>query len=227
MDTKQALAKLRAAGTAQNRKVYARHGAGPEMFGVSHAELGKLRKAIGVDHDLAVGLWQSGNHDARILAGMVADPARLSAKEADAWLRDVDNHMTAYALARLVAASAHGKARLAKWTKAKDEWTGTVGWSLVAELAGADSGPSDAELARLVAEIEQRIHASPNRVRYAMNTALIAIGVRGGELRELAVDAARRIGAVEVDHGETGCKTPAAVPYIERSPARTKTAATA
>jgi hypothetical protein len=60
-----------------------------------------------------------------------------------------------------------------------------------------------------------------------MNGVLIAVGTFRPELAPEAIAAAESIGTVEVDHGETGCKTPAAVPYIERSPARTKTAATA
>ena len=71
------MADLEAAGTAQNRKVYARHGAAEPMFGVSYAELGRIAKRIKTDHALARQLWDSGNHDARVLALRVADPAAL------------------------------------------------------------------------------------------------------------------------------------------------------
>ena len=71
------MAQLAAAGTAQNRKVYARHGAAEPMFGVSYAELGRIAKPIKTNHALAVELWDSGNHDARVLALRVADPAAL------------------------------------------------------------------------------------------------------------------------------------------------------
>ena len=48
-----------------------------------------------------------------------------------------------------------------------------------------------------------------------MNNALIAIGcVPRFTARATAV--AKRIGAVEVDHGETGCKTPDAASYIKK-----------
>ena len=71
MTLTQTLQQLKAAGTAQTRKTYARHGVGPNMFGVSYATLGKLTRAIQRDHALALGLWASGNHDARVLATMV------------------------------------------------------------------------------------------------------------------------------------------------------------
>ncbi|MCY4422680.1 MAG: DNA alkylation repair protein, partial [Acidimicrobiaceae bacterium] len=53
------MAELEAAGTAQNRKVYARHGAAEPMFGVSYADLGKIAKPIKTDHHLAQQLWDS------------------------------------------------------------------------------------------------------------------------------------------------------------------------
>jgi hypothetical protein len=62
--------------------------------------------------------------------------------------------------------------------------------------------------------IERRIHSSPNRTRDAMNSALIAIALRSPELQREGIAAARRIGKVEVDHGETSCKTHDAEEYI-------------
>src|SRR3712207_8808706 len=88
MDKTTAMARLEALGTEQNRKTYARHGATENVFGVSYADLGKLQKEIKVDHELARDLWATGNHDARILATKVADPAALTAKDADAWIRE-------------------------------------------------------------------------------------------------------------------------------------------
>jgi hypothetical protein len=64
--------------------------------------------------------------------------------------------------------------------------------------------------------VERRIHGSKNRVRSAMNNAVIAIGSRSPALAEAATATARRIGRVEVDHGETDCKTPDAAAYFER-----------
>ena len=50
-----------------------------------------------------------------------------------------------------------------------------------------------------------------------MNNALINVGVRNSKLQKKAIAAARRIGEVDVDHGETGCKTPDAVAYIKKT----------
>ena len=80
MTATEVMERLEESGTAQNRKVYARHGMHEPFFGVSFAELGKLQKAIKTDHALARELWATGNWDARHLACMVADPRVASSR---------------------------------------------------------------------------------------------------------------------------------------------------
>lgn len=213
--------RLEQAGTAQNRKVYPRHGVREPMFGVSYAELGRLRKEIKVDHDLARALWATGNHDARILATMVADPERITVKEADAWLRDVGNYVLMEALGRLVARSPVAASRAKVWRDRRSEWPASAGWVVTGSLVLAGAVPA-AEQQRLVAKIEREIRTRPNRVRHEMNAVLIAIGMRGGATRDRAMAAAARIGTVEVDHGTTGCVTPDAAAYIRKAETRAR-----
>ena len=99
---------------------------------------------------------------------------------------------------------------------------GCAGWHTLASLARQENGFDDAYLEKYVEKIEARIHGSENWVRYAMNNALISIGVRNPKLEKIAVAAAVRIGTVEVDHGETGCKTPEAASYIKKTVAYNK-----
>src|SRR5688572_13197738 len=80
---------LEKAGSAQTRKTYARHGASGPMFGVSFATLGGLVRRIGVDHDLAMRLWDTGNFDACNLALKVVDPARMTPADLDRWASDM------------------------------------------------------------------------------------------------------------------------------------------
>lgn len=216
MTLAQALAALEKAGTAQNRKVYAKHGVGPAQFGVAFAELKKMAKSIGRDHELAVGLWRSGNHDARVLATMVADPDAFTARDLDAWAKDLDNYVVCDAFGGLAARSPLAAARAAAWRDRKGEWVATAGWNVTAFRAMQENA-DEAALAPLIPVIADTIHDRPNRVRHAMNMALIAIGARGGALETAALAAAARIGKVEVDHGETSCRTPDAAEYIRRT----------
>ena len=227
MNCQSVLTELKSLGTAQNRKVYGRHGVEGPMFGVSYKDLGRLTKKLKTDHRLARRLWASGNHDARVLATMVADPAHVDSSMADRWVKDLDNYVLTDALAGLVGKSPVARVKADKWIRSKQEWIGAAGWAIVARLAMSEPELKDAYFADLVRRIEKRIHAAPNRTRHSMNTALIALGVRNPSLRKPVLAAARRIGKVEVDHGQTGCKTPDAAAYIAKTLAhrRKKTAA--
>ena len=211
------MAELEAAGTAQNRKVYARHGAAEPVFGVSYAELGRIAKPIKTNHALAVELWDSGNHDARVLALRVADPAALDELLAGRWLRDVDNYILAEALGGLCAGTRHARKLSDSWRDSPDEWSASVGWFIVTCTAEDPSVWSVEELQGLLGQIEVEIRDRPNRVRHEMNGAMIVIALRDAGLRRDVLAASARIGTAEVDHGQTGCKTPEVAPYVERA----------
>lgn len=228
MTYSQVMKELKKMGTAQNRKVYARHGIGENMFGVSFANLRLLGKAINTDHELAEELWKSENHDARVLATMVADPQRLNSSTLDQWAKDLDNYVITDAFSSLVGRTAHSRQKAEKWTRSKGEWVGRAGWSVLCRVAMSEEAPTDDYFEPYLQTIESDIHKSKNRVRDAMNMALINIGLRSAAMEKKAVAAAKRIGKVEVDHGETNCKTPDAIDYIKKTKAyRTKKAAKA
>ncbi len=210
--------ELKLAGTAQNRKVYARHGVTRDMYGVSFAILGKLRKRIKMDQTLAEQLWATGNHDARILAAHILDAKGMKMSTFDAWAKECDNYVVADALSGPAATSPHARKLAEKWTKLgrKKEFAASAGWNIVCRLAMDEKGLHDSWFEERLKTIESAIHSSLNRVRYSMNNALIAIGARSPALERKAIAVARSIGKVEVDHGETGCRTPDAVTYIAR-----------
>ena len=89
MSLDEVMHALAANGTAQNIKIYRRHGGIDPMFGVSSAFLKELAKKIKRDHDLAAALWATGNYDAMNLATVIADPAAFTDAEADRWLTSV------------------------------------------------------------------------------------------------------------------------------------------
>ncbi len=213
----EVMAALEAAGTAQNRKVYARHGAAEPMFGVSYAELGKIAKPIKTDHALARQLWDTGNHDGRVLALRVADPAALDERLARRWLRDVDNYILAEGLGGLCSQSSHARTLSDSWRDDSDEWPASVGWFIVMCTAEDPDVWSVEELRGLLNQIEAEIGERPNRVRHEMNGAMIVMALRDAGLRRSVLAAAERIGPVRVDHGQTGCKTPEVAPYVERT----------
>ena len=217
MNLNSTLRELKRRGTAQNRKVYRRHGVGENMYGVSFADLRLLAKQIKMDQALAVELWATGNHDAQVLATLIADPARFDAKTLDAWSKDLENYVITDQFAGLVARTRYWQKKAEKWHSARGEWIGRAGWNLIGQLALHQRDLPDSTFEPYLIEIETGIHQRKNRVREAMNNTLIAIGIRNAALQEKALSAARTIGPVEIDHGETNCKTPNAADYILRT----------
>lgn len=216
MDAAQVMRQLERLGTEANRNTYRRHGVRSAQFGVSFANQGALARRVGTDTVLAMQLWATGNHDARILATRIADPGELSSSQLDAWARQLDNGMVTDAFSQLVARTPYATRKMTAWTRAASEWVGRSGWRLVAHGALGQFEVDDAQLQDFLARIEKGIRRSRNKVRDAMNGALIAIGGRGGKLERAAIATARRVGRVEVDHGDTDCVTPDAVSYIRR-----------
>lgn len=214
LSLKDVMDELKKNGTAQNVKIYRRRGATGELFGVSFAHLKDLTKRIGIDHDLAEQLWATGNIDARTLATMIADPGKMTSEEADRWAKEIDYYVVADYLGSLIARGSLAHDKIELWTQSKDEFVRQAGYSALASSLKQDSALSDDDCRGMLKRIEEEIHNSPNRARQAMNNALIAIGVFRPHLTDEAVGSATRIGKVEVDHGDTSCKTPDAISYI-------------
>lgn len=218
MTLAEAMRELKKAGSAQTRKTYTRHGVTEPMFGVSFATLKALTKRIDVDHELALALWDTGNYDARNLAVKIVDPARMTSADLDRWARQCSPVQMCGGYAGMLAAEGpHGAKKAVEWLGSSDAGKRNAAWPLLGQLAHRDETLPGAFFEKRLAEIELTIHSAPNSERYGMNMAVIAIGCRSSGLRKAALAAAKRIGKVEIDHGDTDCKTPDAAQYIEKS----------
>lgn len=211
----QAVEQLKALGDANTAKIYARHGVTSPSVGLPYAALGKLVKTIGQNHALATRLYERDLHDARVLATKIADAEKVDEKLLNAWLEKVDNYILSDALASLLARTPIAMAVIRKWRRKKGEWPKATAYSALSILA-TSLELSDKDAGDTLTLIEKGIATAENRARHSMNNALIAIGGTMEALRPEAIRIATAMGRIEVDHGQTGCKTPEAVPYIER-----------
>lgn len=223
--TESVLQELEAAGSEQTRKTNRRHGIGDNQYGVLYSFFDTFTKQIkrdkdpARDHQIGLELWATGNHDARVLAARLLDPKRLDHDTLTAWAYDIDNYGMASVVGGLAARTNDAQVLAERWIDADGEWVEKAGWDALGQL-GLNGALSDADAAALLTRIERDLPGAKNYVRYAMNNVLIGIGGHGGDLSTPAIAVAQRIGKVKVDHGETGCKTPDAVPYIEKMLAR-------
>lgn len=208
--------ELESLGSAQTRKIYTRHGVNPPLYGVKWGDMRKVAKRLGTDHELAVALWAAGEHESRLVALMVADPAQATIADLERMAGEIDNYVEIDEFAAYISRTPFLDDLAAEWPDAPSEWVSACGWTLVARQALRPGVLNNSYFLERLGQIESAIAASPNRTRHTMNGALIAIGSRNATLRKRAEAAARRIGPVEVDHGETSCVTPEALGYIDR-----------
>jgi len=212
MNLNDVMQELEALGSEQTRKTWCRHGAAEPMFGVKFGDLTKLQKRIKPNHSLAAGLWRTGNHDARLLASIVADASAITEKELMAWASTLKDSSTAEALANLAS-------RTPLAAKIREAWLADpklqrAGWSMVGHCAKDGVSLDEATSLGYIKRIEAEIHKAENWTRRTMMYALIGLGGRSAATRKAAEEAARRVGPVAFDPGNTACEFPDALPYI-------------
>lgn len=217
MNVSQVMTELKKKGSAQTVKIFSRHGAPENMFGVKVADLKPIAKKIKGDQELACELYSTGNADAMYLAGLVADGSKMTKKELDSWARNAPWHMISeYTVPWVTGDSKHARDLALKWIKSKKEHIASAGWATYASLLSIrdDDELDRKEIKGLLKQIEKEIDDAPGRVRYTMNGFVIAVGSYVEGLLKEAKATAKKIGKVEVDMGETSCKVPLATEYI-------------
>ncbi|HUH99685.1 MAG TPA: DNA alkylation repair protein, partial [Nitrososphaerales archaeon] len=165
-----------------------------KAFGVSVPQLRKLAREIGKNHDLARQLWQSGYHEARILASMIDDPRLVTEAQIEAWANDFDSwDVCDQCCGNLFDKTSFAYRKAVEWSKRDQEFVKRASFALMAWLAFHDKKAKDEELEAFLPVIEAESTDERNYVRKAVNWALRQIGKRNLELNALAITAAERI----------------------------------
>ena len=191
------LAELEAHGSAKNRAGMARYGINVDSaFGVSIPVLRTLAKRVGTDHALAIALWKTGNHEARLLACFVDDPNAVTEAQMERWASDFDSwDLCDQATTSLFDRSALAWTRAVAWAKRDEEWVRRAGFSLMAGLAVHDKEASDRAFLRLLPLVVRAASDDRNFVKKAVNWALRNIGKRNAVLHAAAIACAEKIRA--------------------------------
>ncbi len=215
----EVMTALERKGSESVRRIFGRHGIDLPTFGVKVGDLKTIAKTIKGNHELALELFATGHYDAMYLAGLVADGGRMTKAQIDAWARQAKcEALSTYVIPWIACESKHAHELALKWMKSKDPGVAVSGWATYSGLVAV--APDDEldldEISRLLARVVKEIHRAPNKVRYAMNNFVIAVGACVGPLVKAATAAAKSIGKVDVDMGETSCKVPLASAAIEK-----------
>jgi len=189
------LRELRALGEQRNVDGMARFGIRAKVvYGVAKPKMDELAHRIGKDHDLSLELWATGVHDARILAGMIDEPSRVTAAQMERWVRHFDNwDVCDGTCCHLFVFAAPAWAKAVEWSRRKKEFEKRAGFALMAYLAYRDKSAPDAKYRRLFPIIQREAHDERNFVKKAVNWALRNVGKRNKRLNGEAIRAAERI----------------------------------
>jgi 3-methyladenine DNA glycosylase AlkD len=167
-------------------------------LGVAVPKLRGLAKDIGKNNALAVGLWETGIHEARLLATMIADPASFSSATADAWTDDFDSWDTCdQACMNLYRWTPFAWEKIGKWAKSDEEFVRRAGFALIAALASGDKKADDGKFIALLSLIKKHSADERNFVRKAVNWALRGIGKRNMKLNAAALRTAKEISRID------------------------------
>jgi 3-methyladenine DNA glycosylase AlkD len=220
MTAKVIVEELRTFGAESIKKVLRNHGVQEPFFGVKIADMKKIQKRIKKDYQLALDLYDTGNYDAMYLAGLVADDAKMTKKDLNHWAKKANcGALASFTVPWVAAGSNHGYEIALEWIESDNEIVAVAGWATLSSLVALkdDEDLDLAELKRLLRRVQETIHQQPDSVRYAMNRFIIALGTYVKGLSDLAVQIAGKVGQVSVDMGNTDCKVPDAIEYIQKA----------
>ena len=163
-------------------------------FGVSMPALRSMARRVGTDHLVALRLWGTGYHEAKILAALVDDPALVTEVQMERWAMDFDSwDVCDQCCGNLFDKTRFAYAKAGEWAQREEEFVKRAGYVLMAELAVHDKEAPDSEFLRFLPLIEEGSSDPRNFVKKAVNWALRQIGKRSLELNREALRAARRI----------------------------------
>jgi 3-methyladenine DNA glycosylase AlkD len=206
------LAELAARGSAEARAGMARYGINTsDAYGVSVYELRRIAKELGRDHDLALALWATGNHEARLLASMVDEPARVTEAQMDDWAAAFDSwDLCDQVTSNLFDKTPYAWGKVRAWSAAEGEWVKRAAFATAAALAVQDKKAADEPFLEILDLVRREAGDDRNFVKKAVNWALRNIGKRNLRLHAAAVAAAEAILAEAETRAAADRRDPAA-----------------
>jgi 3-methyladenine DNA glycosylase AlkD len=191
----QIIKKLKSLSNPKNIQGMARFGINPKKtLGIGIPVIRKMAKEIGKNHQLALELWNSEIHEARILAGYIDEPEKITEKQMEKWAKDFDS----WDVCDQVCSSLFDKTdfvwkKLEEFTQRKEEFVKRTGFTLMACLAVHDKKAQDKDFIKLLPIIKREVTDERNFVRKAVNWALRQIGKRNKNLNKEAIKVAKEI----------------------------------
>lgn len=164
-----------------------------KALGIKIPILRQLAKKIGKSHDLALALWASEIHEARLLASMIENAKEITEKQFDDWVHDFDSWDICDQTCNLFVHTPYVAQKIVDYSTSNEEFVKRAGFVLMCQLAMHDKKASDDSFQSFFELIEQEAYDDRNFVRKAVNWALRQIGKRNGKLRLKAIETGTKI----------------------------------
>ncbi|GAB4367109.1 MAG: DNA alkylation repair protein [Calditrichia bacterium] len=165
-----------------------------KALGISIPELRNIARRVGKNHELALRLWDSEWHEARILATMIADPEQLSETLTEKWAMDLNSwDLCDQFCNNLLRKTAFAHRKALEWSGRPEEFVKRAGFVLMAVLAVHDKKSKDPVFTNFFPLIEREAFDNRNFVKKAVNWALRQIGKRNAALNREAIRTAQKI----------------------------------
>lgn len=192
MTLSEVLNDLKSRENSKSRDGMSRFGINPEKaFGISVKYLRELGKKIGKNHKLALELWETGFHEARILATIIDEPNKASKSQFNKWINDVNSWDLCDQLCNnLLVKTVYAYDLAFEWSKSKTEFKKRAGFTLFAVIAVHWKYLEDLDFIKVFPRIIDEATDDRNFVKKAVNWALRQIGKRNSNLNKLAVETA-------------------------------------
>ena len=199
MSVEIVLGEMRAKGNARAVEGMAKFGISKEnTLGLSIPTLRAFAKRLGTNHALALALWKSGIHEAKILAAMVDDPEKVTEKQMDDWVGEFDSwDVCDQCCGSLFDKTPYAYDKAVEWSVRKEEFVKRAGYVMMAELAVHDKGAGDTKFLEFFDAMERGSTDSRNFVKKAVNWAVRQVGKRNLRLNKEAQKLAVRISRLD------------------------------
>ncbi len=193
MDLEAIVKKLRSMANPKNAEGMERFGINPKnTLGISLYDLRLLAKATPKSHKLALELWKTGIHEARLLAPMIDIPSEVTEEQLEQWVTDFDSwDICDQCCGNLFKDTKFARKKIIEWSKRKEEFVKRTAFALICEFAYHDKVMRDGEFEKYFELIKREATDERNFVRKAVNWALRNIGKRNLSLNQKAIKVAQ------------------------------------
>lgn len=182
------VAELCRHGNPDNVAGMARYGiASTNTLGVSIPTLRSIAKRAGHDHALARDLWATKIHEARILAAMVDEPAKVTTAQMDRWANAFDSWDVVDGVCDLFVRTPHAYEKAYEWSSHRKEFVKRAAFTMIAYLTYRDKKASDNDILPFLDVIRREAGDDRNFVKKAVNWALRNIGKRNQRCNAAAI----------------------------------------